>query len=115
MRGPAALVLAGVLGSLAPDAVAQPAGLSAAPPAPTGGVAPAPRSSFGPRATIVTGGLLVSVGFVLSWTGIGGLLYEATQHRSVPWAAPVSIASIPFEVVGSALVVLGALQLRADF
>jgi len=40
-----------------------------------------------------------------------GLLWQATQHQSVRWAAPLSIASIPVEVVGSMLVVAGAVEL----
>jgi hypothetical protein len=54
---------------------------------------------------------MVSVGFVMSWTGLGGLLWEATQHQSVRWAAPLSIASVPVELVGSILVVAGAIEL----
>jgi hypothetical protein len=104
-RAARAAVLAGILLACAPDASAQV----------SRPVTPAEQRG---RVVIVTGGIVVSVGIALSWTGITGLVYQLTQHRSVPWAAPVSIASIPVEVVGSGLVVAGALDLlgqrRAD-
>jgi hypothetical protein len=93
------LAVALALGVCAPDAMAQT-------------VPSAPRNTEGTaRTVIVVGGVMVSVGFALSWTGIGGLLWQATQHQSVRWAAPLSIASIPVEVVGSMLVVAGAVEL----
>ena len=96
LAGVLALVL--TLGAQAPDARAQSTVRTA--------------HSEGPARTfIVVGGIMVSVGFVLSWTGIGGLVWEATQHQSVRWAAPLSIASVPVEIVGSILVAAGAIEL----
>jgi hypothetical protein len=63
------------------------------------------------RTAIVVGGVIVVVGIALSWAGITALLWQATQHQSIPWAAPVSIASIPVELGGSGLVVAGAVDL----
>ena len=98
MRRACVLALVLTLGAQAPDARAQPT--------------VRPSHSDGPARTfIVVGGIMVSVGFVLSWTGIGGLIWQATQHQSVRWAAPLSIASVPVEVVGSILVAAGAIEL----
>jgi hypothetical protein len=107
------LAVALALGVCAPDAMAQPADASrAAPTQPAGGtVHPTKNPETPARTVIVVGGIMVSVGFALSWTGIGGLIWQATQHQSVPWAAPLSIASVPVEVVGSILVLAGAVEL----
>jgi hypothetical protein len=94
-----ALALALTLSACAPDALAQPASRAARDARATA------------RTIIVVGGIMVSVGFVMSWTGIGGLVWEATQHESVRWAAPLSIASVPVEIVGSILVAAGAIEL----
>jgi hypothetical protein len=113
MRRRSVLAVALALGVCAPDAMAQTTGASSAPPTqPAGGAVHATRNPETPaRTVIVVGGILVSVGFALSWTGIGGLLWQATQHQSVRWAAPLSIASVPVEVVGSMLVLAGAVEL----
>jgi hypothetical protein len=72
------------------------------------------RSESTARAVIVVGGVTVVVGIGLSWTGIAGLVWQATQHQSVPWAGPVGLTSIPVEVVGSALVIGGAVDLMGQ-
>jgi len=105
MRWRAAVALAFTLGAFAPDALAQQ-------PAKAGTtVRPVEDARRTARTVIVVGGIMVSVGFVMSWTGIGGLVWEATQHETVRCAAPLSIASVPVEVVGSILVVAGAIEL----
>jgi hypothetical protein len=112
MRGRKVLAVALALGVCAPDAMAQTTDASHSPPAHAGSTVPAAGVRETPARTfIVIGGVMVCVGFALSWTGIGGLIYQVTQHQSVPWAAPLSIASIPVEVVGSMLVVAGAVEL----
>ena len=113
MRRGSVLAVALALGVCAPDATAQPTDASrAAPTQPAGGtVQAAPKSETPARTVIVVGGIMVCVGFALSWTGIGGLIWQATQHQSVSWAAPLSIASVPVEVLGSILVLAGAAEL----
>ena len=107
------LAVALALGVCAPDATAETTGASSAPPTQpaSGTVHPTKNPETPARAVIVVGGIMVSVGFALSWTGIGGLLWQATQHQSVSWAAPLSIASVPVEVLGSMLVLAGAVEL----
>lgn len=112
MRRRSVLAVALALGVCAPDAMAQTTDAARAPSTPPGRAAPTAAQRETPaRTVIVVGGVMVCVGFALSWTGIGGLIWQATQHQSVPWAAPLSIASIPVEVVGSMLVVAGAVEL----
>ena len=112
MRRRSVLAVALALGAWAPDAMAQTTGASRAPATQAGATAHAARDPGTPaRTVIVVGGIMVCVGFALSWTGIGGLIWQATQHQSVPWAAPLSIASIPVQVVGSMLVLAGAVEL----
>ena len=107
------LAVALALGVCAPDATAETTGASSAPPTQpaSGTVHPTKNPETPARAVIVVGGIMVSVGFALSWTGIVGLVWEATQHQSLPWAGPVGITSIPVEIVGSVLVLGGALDL----
>jgi len=115
MRWPRALVLALAVGAWAADASAQPAYTWRVQPGPA---APPPRAKVrspdGARAVIVVGGVTLSVGIALSWTGITGLVWQATQHQTLAWAAPVSIASVPLEIVGSVLVLGGAVDLLAQ-
>jgi hypothetical protein len=112
MRRVGPLALALVAATYAGDALAQPTYTWRVTQAPVGRSAPAPgRSDSSARVVVVIGGITLAVGIALSWTGIVGLVWEATQHQSLPWAGPVGITSIPVEIVGSVLVLGGALDL----